>query len=989
MDSENEENGIDKSFSTLTNCKHEFQDDSDFQFETFLTDEDTDCDEDFEDNLVYSNNSKEGEIEISNFEDVLSIQSDISQNCSSTSEDWKALINSQNFELQNVMTKNREERVMLLKMFHRIKENLNDIQSKIKPLRELCGKNEPKKTYNMYLGEIGAPYFKTKKDHFCNNPNLDTLNRKKEGVFSIYQTILAPKWSKNECDNLIRGVKLTYNLNKQKALLKEKATIKRMLNNDLNSEMISQNIDRLEQLDEDIRNLEAIGINDLPPLLGNEYIDWYHISTEYLKDKHTAQECSSFWHIYLHPNISKSNWSSEENESIKNLAVKYKNQNWDLIAEELGTHRSGFSVFLHYSSVLCNQKLRVRFTEEEDKNLLQHVESRRKGCYVPWNTIAGLFPNRTKTQLHHRYKYFLSNSNHRTSDFSEAEDILIMLLVERFGRKYTTFTSYLPSKSYMQIKSRYDNHLRLKRIRGAFTLEEDEQILRHFNKMSGEITPLMMQMNRNRLQLRQRYKTLKEYFNKNPGKSLEDIPRRKARTDETSRKLEFLQHMVDRLKDENEIPTIGEIELKLGQTKTKQSNNDHDLDALLTNFFNTSHTIEQKSLEISSIQIQNAADTMYSILQHWGVNLQIPSELKKNITLDIIDIEILNLLRDKYRSDIPRSSSTINNILPPNTNSLIGLRGLLLEDQSFKKTKMNLTLKDKLSARSDTTHNEKCLFLNRFISTFMWSGLLSIESPNIHLSETKSEMNNSGKRKENRGDKSKNKGIKRKLKDTHNNSTTNKIQKKEYNQHTEQQRFSSRLRNKKQISETNEEILKKKCQASGAPLNENVSHQSSLEHMNCITKIQTMEKLTNRETFKNSKINLNQSSSQIIPSNLTKIDKSEIVKLLQGKKPVKIFKIQSIKNQDGSISTITKPSNIKINEKKQNIEELKKLGVSDLIALADNIKNNTEANRNNCSQNTNTQNNVLMDLNDMKMTLKNSIRNNSGSKLCSDKKDLG
>lgn len=176
---------------------------------------------------------------------------------------------------------NRNERFMLLQLFNKIKSFLFQVEAKMKSLTQLSKTLEFKQEV-MFLGHVGAPYFKTKKDMFCSDPNTDTLDRRKRGILSIYHCGTYSKWCKNECDNLIKGVRLNYNLNKQKAVLKEITSLKRKINNEIDDEVISENEVKIKQLEQKLKNIKLIGSNDLPPLSENVLIDWDYISTEYL-----------------------------------------------------------------------------------------------------------------------------------------------------------------------------------------------------------------------------------------------------------------------------------------------------------------------------------------------------------------------------------------------------------------------------------------------------------------------------------------------------------------------------------------------------------------------------------------------------------------------------------------------------------------------------------------------------------------------------------
>ncbi|KAL3284939.1 hypothetical protein HHI36_019071 [Cryptolaemus montrouzieri] len=658
MDIESEDES-EKTFTNLTNVPIEPSLNYQLQFEQFVVAEKSDDESDSEDQGDSDQSSNDDEQEEREMEESFSAETedllrdlDIStsfQECTLKSEEVTIIENCHNTELKSLLVMNRSKYFMLMQLYKKIKDLLLDCRHNIECLSKSIHQKESVDNQAMVLTRLAAPYFKTKTKMFSSNPNKDTLERKQNGELSIYHNIMTPKWSRNECENLVSAVKLTYNHNKQKTLLRKISGLKYKI--EIEDDSISGGIvEEIKILETEQNEVEQLGSEDVPPLGSDDYIDWEHIASEYLNGKHTALECRAFWHIYLHPEINKSNWIEEENTKIKELAKKYNQQDWDRIALELNTNRSGFSVCLHYLSALCEQGSKLRFTKEEDDLILYHVEKMRVGSYIPWNAIESYFPNRIRNQLVHRYKYFLKYNNHEQGVFSDAEDILISILVDRYGNNYSKFAHHLPHRSYMQIKNRYDNHLRISAIKGTFTVEEDEKLLKFMSsKRYMRLGSLCNEMNRTRPQLRQRYKTLKQFFDKNPGATISNAPRRTVRNDESARRYEFVKYMADLYKYEYDVPTLQDIEKRLGVTPPKviqekmgiisrknmkraRNNPTYNVDLLLTNFFSHSYKLKQKPIDTTIHKIQDATETVFDILMKWKVNLEIPEDLQKATT---------------------------------------------------------------------------------------------------------------------------------------------------------------------------------------------------------------------------------------------------------------------------------------------------------------------------------------------------------------------
>ncbi|KAK9876835.1 hypothetical protein WA026_015071 [Henosepilachna vigintioctopunctata] len=971
------------------------------------------------------------------------------QNCILKNQDAKIIESCGHAELKNLLLLNRSKNFMLMQLLKKVRDLLitcrSDISSLNKTTEKINGDHQ-----NMVLSRLAAPYFKTKKNMFSSEPNADILTKRQNGELSIYQNVMGLKWSRNECDNLISGVKMTYNHNKQKTLLRRISSLRFKLDREKEDSVealkIIQEIDRLE---EELRDVNEFQKGEVPPLGQDDFIDWEHISSEYLREKHSAFECRAFWHIYLHPDINKTNWEPDENLKILQLVDKYKCQDWDQIALELMNNRSGFSVYLHYVSVLCEQFCKLRFTKEEDQKILEYVERLKIGSYIPWNAIEAHFPHRSRFQLMHRYKYFLSEKTDAFGTFTDAEDILILILVDRFGRSYAKFKPYIPNRSYMQIKYRYDSHLRQCGTKGNFTLGEDHTLMKYMAsqkfKNLGGIATLM---NRNRGQLRQRYKTLKTFLEKNPNASLADAPRRNLKKGDVSRRYEFLKYISDQFKNHDDVPRLEDIEERLGvKSKIKHKKRskhleNSNIDYLLINYFSDSYKLKQKPIDTTVHKIKEAANAIFQILLKWKVKLDIPEELKKNSHLDIVDLEILNTLRDNYQQ-LNIDASAVDDLIPPNWNTIIGLRGLLLKNNLYKrmKNKSKVTLLDELPLiRNNSDHNlvselidmlkdmnantrnqieiERCFFLERFMSLFMWPAIFSLQSP----SETLLNIELGVKPKESNVEPQEKICKKRKRAVTTSKNVSEKQEVKKAKLITEvrepetrsaENRTGMTLRPRKSITRFNdsyhsEDEIKpcvssqKKAIVDNIKINTIGSTEPESSHSDFANSEQQTKSTKILKIVKvNDVLKENESQEQIteVPVNLRKVEKSEIDNMLKNKKPVKMFMIQKIKMKDGTFKIVRKPYNVnalpthsnqniqkKIGDdanksvKSQNLVIKKQLtgaSIVDVVSFAESVKKEysmpkSEDNTDNTSQTANNSNPV--DIEQLNFVLKDNIK---------------
>lgn len=65
----------------------------------------------------------------------------------------------------------------------------------------------------------------------------------------------------------------------------------------------------------------------------------------------------------------------------------HSNEDWDNIAEMLGTNRSGYQCFIVYQNKLNSSFRKSNWSPEEDKKLAKVIEMCRLGDYIPWGKV--------------------------------------------------------------------------------------------------------------------------------------------------------------------------------------------------------------------------------------------------------------------------------------------------------------------------------------------------------------------------------------------------------------------------------------------------------------------------------------------------------------------------------------------------------------------------------------------------------------------------
>ncbi|CAH0546013.1 unnamed protein product [Brassicogethes aeneus] len=680
--------------------------------------------------------------------DVTKINHQIPPNASLQAEEKIVIENCVDPQLKNLLILNRQKNIQLILFYKKVKDLLFECKLNIEDkLREIQVVEQGiRKANSKKLWRISAPYFKDK-DNYPAPPNSDTIRKNRNSELSVYDVYASSKWSQMECEKLVKSVKLNYSLTMQKEVLKELRALEAV--------EVEGDEGNLRELEFKAKYKAIKDVDDMcPPLYSNEFVDWERISSFFLHGNHTSNECRAFWHIHLHPQINKDNWTMEENMKIVKLVKTYNNQNWDQMALELDTRRSGFSVCLHYMSKLQTKFKKEKFSQKEDAKLLKLVEKYKVGKTIPWSKIRQHFADRKREQLYHRYTYFL-NKRVKKTRFEPEEDVLLLILVNKFGRSFTRCAESFPERSASQLKARYNGNLQAKIRKGCFTKDEDMVIMdwvkEHGTKSWGG---LVNTVQRARAQIRQRYLVLQKFFQDNPDGSYDDIIRRNHTHwvgEDTS--YDQTRYIADMFKDKN-IPTLAEIKIimdaqytktRIQQLPTKKTyTHKTSVDAQLVEFFSNSQNNKTTWKAFFSPSISVVTENVEEMLSVLGAKLKIPKKLEEGTNLDALDVQVLRSLRDS------KTQQKVGRLLPPNLNSIMGLTSLLLKHKSYQS--LGERIFDRLGPQfnshqenfryavekmpgplRDKIVHERNLFYSRFTTIFKWPSILSLAEPSRDL----------------------------------------------------------------------------------------------------------------------------------------------------------------------------------------------------------------------------------------------------------------
>lgn len=460
--------------------------------------------------------------------------------------------------------------------------------------------------------------------------------------------------------------------------------------------------------------------------------------------------------MFLHPDRKEDSWTKSEDSKLTELAKKYNYQNWEKIAEELGASRSPFSACSQYYSKLCKRNYRrEKFHPEEDELLLDIIDTCKIGNYIPWSKVSYYFGGRTKNQLYHRYTYYLARKNKRkVVQFTFEEDALIMALVERLGKNFSKVAKYVPDRSSMQIKNRYNCYLQNPDLTyRPFSIEEDRQILEHAaDNNSASWGVLAKLINLPRSHLRHRFNTLCNWLAKNPEKDLSEIPRRYVcRANELNAKFDQLKGITDALRNIEHIPTLEDVRKIMGRRKLKAQRPStfirNAIHQQLIDYFKTGYKVSRTFTFITEGSTEKDAAVVEDILQILGADLELPTlnEIEDDPNLDRMDNFLLNHIVSKRQSNssvrgrctLPSPQNSIRWLLPPNLGTVVGLRNMIM---TLSITKSKIVVRDDINysdllalnleslsdaARKDVIAERK-KFQQRLYAVFRWPSIMSL-----------------------------------------------------------------------------------------------------------------------------------------------------------------------------------------------------------------------------------------------------------------------
>ena len=569
----------------------------------------------------------------------------------------------------------------LVTLLEKCETKIKALQGRIDSVRS---SNEMSVNRSSWCYMFGVPYFKDQ-DYFPCPPNEDRLKKIANNELTIVDLPTVRLWKESDKSNLLDAVRAEEVARQTKyAEVRKQSVVKTLCG----MGDVTKHED-LEHYVEDC-NTDHIGAKSLAELVGfnkSEY-DWMKISAVDLGGFHSPDECRAMWHNYLHPMIRKTKWTANEDNKLKELVVKYKNQNWDAIAQELGTHRSAYQCMFQYQTRLNDSLRKSKWTKEEDNYLKEIVERCRFGSYIPWSKVAYFMTGRSKSQVFNRWAYSLNPSIKR-GRFTREETVLMVAAVRRYGTDFSRVARFLPGRTSVQIRERYKSCLKYQSTGEPWTQHDDDLLMSLVAEHGAGNWSTICQhfVNRNRIQVRHRYNTLQNWLKKvsaTTGKVV-SAPSRRVNI-ETNREGKIWERVQAILRNraagaemnENNLMKLKDIlqmrkrpGRKVGQTKPLST-----LSKRYYNFFRCVYFQPggRQKRHYDEDAFQNSACVIYNMLKYFRAHLDIPkddSAIDRDHLLQEVDGYFLRYLRDREDSEDKselfeedRTSSNLCHILP-------------------------------------------------------------------------------------------------------------------------------------------------------------------------------------------------------------------------------------------------------------------------------------------------------------------------------------
>ncbi|GER32404.1 myb domain protein 4r1 [Striga asiatica] len=281
----------------------------------------------------------------------------------------------------------------------------------------------------------------------------------KEALTTFAINVTRENWSKEEKENLIKGVKQQF----QEMLLQQSVDL-------LSDENGSYDPGRVDSI------LVSIRDTDITPDQMRSFlpkVNWEKLAAMYLPGRSGA-ECEARFLNFDDPLINHKPWTAMEDKAILHTVQQKGLNNWIDIAASLGTNRTPFQCLARYQRSLNASILKREWTKEEDGQLRTAVETYGESN---WQAVASMMEGRTGTQCSNRWLKTLHPARKVVGKWTKEEDIRLKVSVALFGPKmWKSIAKFVPGRTQVQCRERWVNCLDPSLSTAQWTEEEDTNL---------------------------------------------------------------------------------------------------------------------------------------------------------------------------------------------------------------------------------------------------------------------------------------------------------------------------------------------------------------------------------------------------------------------------------------------------------------------------------------------------------------------------------
>ncbi|KAK4414211.1 Myb-like protein L [Sesamum alatum] len=281
----------------------------------------------------------------------------------------------------------------------------------------------------------------------------------KEALATFAVSVSRVKWSKEESENLVKGVRQQF----QGMLLQRSVD----LLSEADGSYDSSNVDSI------MLSIKDVDITPEKIRLFLPKVNWEQLAAMYVPGRSGA-ECQARFLNFEDPLINHNPWTAMEDKNLLHIVQQKGLSNWIDIAASLTTNRTPSQCLARYQRSLNASILKREWTKEEDNQLRSAVETFGESN---WQVVASVMEGRTGTQCSNRWLKTLHPARQRVGKWTAEEDKRLKVAVTLFGpRMWKKVARCVPGRTQVQCRERWVNCLDPSLNMSKWTEEEDSKL---------------------------------------------------------------------------------------------------------------------------------------------------------------------------------------------------------------------------------------------------------------------------------------------------------------------------------------------------------------------------------------------------------------------------------------------------------------------------------------------------------------------------------